>query len=63
MMNTKHWNTIEWIEHLRKMGFITVEALKKEHFGKLFNDMAIYRKKENLEIALPGNKEVKNWLK
>ncbi|MFH1050295.1 MAG: lysine--tRNA ligase [bacterium] len=53
----------DWVAHIRKMGFNTIEALKKEHFGKLFNDMAIYRKKEQLEIALPSNKDVKNWLK
>ncbi len=53
----------QWVEHLRKMGFNTIEALKKEHPGKLFNDMAVYRKKSKLEIPLPNNKDVKKWIK
>ncbi|MFC2129811.1 lysine--tRNA ligase [Bacteroidota bacterium] len=53
----------EWICHIRKMGFNTIEALKKEHFGKLFNDMAVYRKKNKLEISLPTIKDVKKWMK
>lgn len=53
----------EWVEYLRKMGFQTIEALKKEHPNKFFNDLAIYRKKEKLEIALPNQKDIKNWFK
>ncbi len=53
----------EWIRHLIKMGFETAEDLKKEHPNKLFNDMAVYRKKNKLDIKLPSNKEVKKWLK
>jgi len=53
----------DWVEHLRKMGFNTIEALKKEHPNKLFNDMAVYRKKSKLGIPLPNNKDVKKWIK
>jgi lysyl-tRNA synthetase class 2 len=52
-----------WVTHIRKMGFNSIDSLKKEHPNKLFNDIAIYRKKENLEIPLPTIKEVKAWFK
>ena len=52
-----------WVPYIRKMGFNSINDLKKEHPNKLFNDIAIYRKKENIEIALPTIKEVKGWFK
>lgn len=51
----------EWIDILRKMKFDKVSDLLKEHPNKLFNDMAIYRKQNNLEVKLPSLNEVKKW--
>jgi len=53
----------DWVAHIRKMGFSSIDALKKEHPNKFFNDLAIFRKKENLDLPLPSNKEVKSWFK
>ncbi len=53
----------EWIDILRQMGFGKISDLLNEHPSKLFNDMAIYRKQNNLDIKLPLIKEVKQWFK
>ncbi len=52
----------EWAKILEKMGFKSFAELKKERANKLFNDMAIYRKENKLEIKLPDKKEIKKWL-
>ncbi len=51
----------EWIQVLQKMGFITVEELKKANPNKVFNDMGGMRKKLKLEIKVPTSDEVKAW--
>ena len=47
---------------LHKMGFTTVESLKKLTAGKLFNDLCGYNKKNKLGLKNPTADEVKAWL-
>ena len=52
----------EWIPVLQKMGFLTVDALKKLSAGKLFNDLCGYNKKNKLGLKNPTADEVKAWV-
>ena len=52
----------EWVPVLWKMGFMTVESLKKLSAGKLFNDLCGYNKKNKLGLKNPTADEVKQWL-
>jgi len=47
---------------LQKMGFLTVDALKKLSAGKLFNDLCGYNKKNKLGLKNPTADEVKTWV-
>ena len=51
----------QWVPVLHKMGFLTVEALKKLAPGKLHNDLCGYNKKNKLELQNPTLDEVKGW--
>lgn len=51
----------EWIPVLRKMGFNTLEAVRKLAPGKLFNDLCGFNKKNKLGLKNPTPEEVKTW--
>ena len=51
----------QWVSVLHKMGFLTVEALKKLAPGKLHNDLCGYNKKNKLGLQNPTLDEVKGW--
>lgn len=54
----------EWIEPLKKLGFITVEKLKEvEKPGKLANDLNGYNKKNKLGLAGLSPEAVAAWIK
>lgn len=52
----------EWIPVLQKMGFMTVDSLKKLSPGKLFNDLCGYNKKNKLGLQNPTADQVKQWI-
>ena len=52
----------EWVPVLQKMGFPTVDSLKKLAAGKLFNDLCGYNKKNKLGLKNPTADEVKAWV-
>ena len=51
----------EWVPVLNKMGFFTVDAIKKLSPGKLFNDLCGYNKKNKLGLKNPTMDEVQQW--
>ena len=51
----------EWVPVIQKMGYITVEALKKLALGKFFNDLCGFNKKNKLGLKAPSIEEVKKW--
>lgn len=51
----------EWIPVIQKMGYITVESLKKLPAGKFFNDLCGFNKKNKLGLKAPSIEEVKRW--
>lgn len=51
----------EWIPVIQKMGYITVDSLKKLAHGKLFNDLCGYNKKNKLGLKNPTAEQVKSW--
>jgi len=54
----------EWVEHLKKMGYTTVEKLKAvDKPGKLHQEMMGYRKKNKLEIGTVTLEQVTDWIK
>ena len=54
----------EWIEVVKKAGFLTVEALKAvENPNKLHQQLCGINKKDKLGLAAPTPEDVKNWLK
>lgn len=52
----------EWVPVLHKMGFLTVDSLKKLSAGKLFNDLCGFNKKNKLGLKTPTAEEVKGWV-
>lgn len=52
----------EWVAPIQKMGYLTVEELKKEAPGKLFNDLCGMNKKHKLGLTNPSAEAVKNWI-
>ena len=52
----------EWVPVLQKMGYITVDSLKKLAPGKLFNDLCGFNKKNKLGLKNPTADEVKAWV-
>lgn len=51
----------EWVPVLQKMGYITVDSLKKLSAGKFFNDLCGYNKKNKLGLKNPTPDDVKKW--
>jgi len=51
----------EWVPVIRKMGYITVDSLKKLSAGKFFNDLCGFNKKNKLGLKAPSMEEVKRW--
>lgn len=51
----------EWVAVIQKMGYITVESLKKLPAGKFFNDLCGYNKKNKLGLKAPSIDDVKHW--
>ncbi len=51
----------EWIPVIQKMGYITVDSLRKLAAGKFFNDLCGYNKKNKLGLKAPSIEEVKRW--
>ncbi len=52
----------EIVPILQKLGFLTIEELKKANANKLFNDLGGMRKKMKLDVKLPSKEEVEKWL-
>jgi len=51
----------EWIPVIQKMGYITVDSLRKLAAGKFFNDLCGYNKKNKLGLKAPSMEDVKRW--
>ncbi len=51
----------EWVEVIQKMGYVTVDSLKKLAPGKFFNDLCGFNKKNKLGLKAPSIDEVKQW--
>ncbi|MCD7968907.1 MAG: lysine--tRNA ligase [Alistipes sp.] len=51
----------EWIPVLRKMGHVTMDAVRKLAPGKLFNDLCGYNKKNKLGLKNPSAEQVRQW--
>ena len=51
----------EWVPVLQKMGYVTVDSLKKLSAGKLFNDLCGFNKKNKLGLKNPTMDEVRAW--
>ena len=51
----------EWIPVIQKMGYLTVDALRKLPAGKFFNDLCGFNKKNKLGLKAPSIEEVKAW--
>ena len=46
---------------IQKMGYLTVDSLKKLAPGKFFNDLCGFNKKNKLGLKAPSMEEVKGW--
>ena len=51
----------EWVEVIQRMGYVTVDSLKKLAPGKFFNDLCGFNKKNKLGLKAPSIDEVKAW--
>ncbi len=51
----------EWVPVIQKMGYITVESMRKLSSGKFFNDLCGFNKKNKLGLKAPSIEEVKTW--
>ena len=51
----------EWIPVIQKMGYITVDSLRKLSPGKFFNDLCGFNKKNKLGLKAPSMEDVKKW--
>ncbi len=51
----------EWIPVIQKMGYITVDSMKKLPAGKFFNDLCGFNKKNKLGLKAPAMEDVKRW--
>ena len=51
----------EWVPVIQKMGYITVDSLKKLSAGKFFNDLCGFNKKNKLGLKAPSQEDVKRW--
>jgi lysyl-tRNA synthetase class 2 len=53
----------EWIDPLKKMGFVTIEKLKEAKPSKLSNDLNGFNKKNKLGLKGLSVEEVQAWFK
>jgi len=51
----------EWVPVIQKMGFHTVDDLKKSVPNKVFNDLGGMRKKLKLDLTIPSKEIVMQW--
>ena len=51
----------EWVPVIQKMGYLTVDSLRKLSAGKFFNDLCGFNKKNKLGLKAPSIDEVKKW--
>lgn len=51
----------EWVAVIQKMGYTTVDSLRKLSAGKFFNDLCGFNKKNKLGLKAPSMEEVKHW--
>ena len=51
----------EWVPVIQKMGFYTIDDLKKSVPNKVFNDLGGMRKKLKLDISIPSKEMVMQW--
>ena len=51
----------EWVAVIQKMGYTTVDSLRKLSAGKFFNDLCGFNKKNKLGLKAPSMEEVKKW--
>ena len=51
----------EWVEVIQRMGYVTIESLKKLAPGKFYNDLCGFNKKNKLGLKAPSMEEVKAW--
>ncbi len=51
----------EWIPVIRKMGYLTVESVRRLSPGKFFNDLCGFNKKNKLGLKNPTAEEVAAW--
>lgn len=52
----------EWIGLIRKLGILTIDALKEANANKLFNDLNGLRKKNKLDIPALKSEDVQAWI-
>ncbi|SDC00270.1 lysine--tRNA ligase [Williamwhitmania taraxaci] len=52
----------EWVAVIQKMGFVTVDSVKKAVPSKLFNDLCGSNKKNKLGLQNPTMDQVKKWV-
>jgi lysyl-tRNA synthetase class 2 len=52
----------EWVPVVQKMGYITVDAVRKLAPGKFFNDLCGFNKKNKLGLKNPTSDEVRGWI-
>ncbi|MDR2912270.1 MAG: lysine--tRNA ligase [Alistipes sp.] len=52
----------EWAEVLQRMGYITLESVRRLSPGKLMNDLGGFNKKNKLGLKNPSAEEVKAWI-
>ena len=52
----------EWVPVIQKMGYFTVDAMRKVSPGKLFNDLCGMNKKHKMGLTNPSADEVKGWV-
>ena len=46
---------------IQKMGYLTVDSLRKLSPGRFFNDLCGFNKKNKLGLKAPSMEEVKAW--
>ena len=52
----------EWVPVIQKMGYLTVESLRKLAPGKFFNDLCGFNKKNKLGLKNPTIEDVRSWI-
>lgn len=52
----------EWVAVIQKMGYTSVDSLKKANASKLFNDLCGMNKKHKLGLTNPTSDLIKSWI-